>query len=222
VRSRAGDRRAHARFEIVGTLLGLLETWRPFWVRELGLYGALLETVEPLTPTASLQGRLTVGSRHQPMQAHVRHCRAVSARDKPTRYLVGIAFPERIVGPVGEWILEQPNSRAQPMGVASERRRARRIKCSREAELWVHELVQLELVDISLGGMMALSKTALEPGITGQLRLSKPRLAVDVEVRRLEPQTEPGGIKFRIASSFVSLDERNRSSIAAFLRGAQN
>ena len=201
--------------------MGILETWRPYWVRELGVWGALLETVDPLTPTASLQGRLTIGSRHQPLQAQVRHCRALSARDKPPRYLVGVAFPERIVGPVGEWILEQTSRRAQPLGAASERRRVRRIKCSREAEFWMHALVEVELVDVSLGGTMFLSKTPLEPGITGQLRLNRPRLAVDVEVRRLEPQTDRR-LRFRIASSFVSLDQRNRSSIAAFLKGAQN
>lgn len=92
MKPRLGDRRARARFEIVGELWGTLETCTALVVRELGEGGALLESAVPLAPdSVHLASAFLGGGDAQPVRMLVRHCRKTMKAGEP-RYLLGVQF----------------------------------------------------------------------------------------------------------------------------------
>jgi hypothetical protein len=213
------------RFEILGTLVGTVEAWRHLDVRTLGLYGALLEASEFIPPRTRLEGRLTVSGRRQDVQAEVRHGRPVATGKTPAGYLIGVAFTERITRPMSDLLFEQSLGSDAGTLAVGERRRSGRMHVSGDAEFGLHTWADVELRDLSVGGAMVTSGTTLEPGSRGQLRtrLGERRFAADVEVRRVEPHAaEAGRSLYRIATSFVSLDEENRQSLKAFLTASES
>jgi hypothetical protein len=77
----------------------------------------------------------------------------------------------------------------------------------------------VQLLDISLGGVLMASTTPLGVKRKGELRavLGGERFAVEVEVRRAEPTAAEGG-KVRVAAQFVTMSEHSRRSLERFLR----
>ena len=77
----------------------------------------------------------------------------------------------------------------------------------------------VQLLDISLGGVLMSSTTTLGTSRRGELRavLGGERVAVEVEVRRLE-STGPDGGRVRAAAAFVAMNENSRRSLEKFLR----
>src|SRR5512134_3638444 len=86
-----GDRRGRARFEIVGTLTGTLETWRRLEIRNLGAGGALLDANVPFAPGSRLSGRLLLRGHVREVRGEVRHIRTLMSREA-SRYLVGVEW----------------------------------------------------------------------------------------------------------------------------------
>lgn len=74
----------------------------------------------------------------------------------------------------------------------------------------------IEVLDISLSGVLLSSKAALEVPRRGRLRLPLDSFAADVEIRRVEPRESD----VRFGASFVGLDETSRQRLAEFLRRA--
>lgn len=82
------DRRAHERFDVVGTLWGVLELPEPARLMNISVTGALIDA--PLGPVlGSLQSlRMTIEGECVRVDARVRHVRHAL----PGRFLVGLEF----------------------------------------------------------------------------------------------------------------------------------
>jgi c-di-GMP-binding flagellar brake protein YcgR len=80
----------------------------------------------------------------------------------------------------------------------------------------------VQLMDISLAGVLLTSPTALQPGETGRLstRLGGRPIEVDVEVRRVA-RLDDSGHGFRIGARFVSIDDTTRQTMQQFLSNAR-
>lgn len=203
--------------------MGTVETWRNFEVREIGLFGALLETSELIPSGTRLKGRLIVRGRRQDMEAEVRHARPLTASSQAARCLVGLAFADPLTGGVGELFREQPMGRELNARVASDRRRSWRMACFGDVEFGIHSWGDIELHDLSMGGAMFSSITPLTAGARGQLRtrLADQSFAADIEVQRIAPNVESARHTYRIVASFLGLDELNQRSLASFLTAAK-
>jgi len=214
------------RFEVLGTLVGSLEVRRRLHIHNLGLYGALLEAGELIRPGTRLQGRLSIRDYSEEVRGEVRHCSAARPPDDENpRFLVGLAFAERMTDRMSERLLQPPLGDTLAVRVARDRRRGWRMECSGEAAGFeLLTLSSVEIRDLSMAGTMFASETALEPGSKGQLRigLGDRGFAAEVEIRRIEPHADadrrPG---YRIAASFMSMDEESRQSLASFLTSAE-
>lgn len=93
MRRRGGDRRAKARFEIVGDLWGRIDMSAPMLVQDICRDGALLDSPS-LLPTGSIHWVtvLAGGERHR-IQIRVRHSRlATEVAARPPRYAIGVEF----------------------------------------------------------------------------------------------------------------------------------
>jgi hypothetical protein len=97
-----GDRRAHARLEVVGSLVGRLE-WSEF-VRALDISatGALVESPVPMA----------IGGEAIVVDAHVRRLERRSRDSNQPAYLIGLEFaspPQRLV----QWVENFSSGRAE-------------------------------------------------------------------------------------------------------------
>jgi len=216
VKPRAGDRRAHVRFEIVGTLVGSVEVWRPLVVRDLGLRGALLETTEPLRVGTRVKGRLKVRDLSEEVEGEVRHGRA---RASAVAQYAGIAFAGALSTRMADALWLQGKTTAAA-SAAHDLRRGWRIACGGEAVLELANWASVWLRDLSMGGAMFTTGAALEAGRTGRLRttLGNRSFVAEIELRRVEApnDTDQRGA-YRIGALFLSMDEGSRHSLAAFL-----
>ncbi len=82
------DRRSHERFDVVGTLWGVLELPEPARLMNISIAGALIDA--PVGPvTDSLQSlRITIDGECVCVDARVRHVRPAA----PGRFFVGLEF----------------------------------------------------------------------------------------------------------------------------------
>lgn len=83
------DRRAHARYEIVGHVWGTLEAVVGTDVRNIGVGGALVESPVQLAIDSAHQISLTRGELQVTVHARVRHTRPT---EDGQAYLVGFEF----------------------------------------------------------------------------------------------------------------------------------
>jgi len=103
-----------------------------------------------------------------------------------------------------------------------ERRRTARLAAKDGSELWLGRPHAVRLVEISMTG--ALLRTSHSPpvGERGELRtkLGDNTFAVQVEVRRVVVQSDPGELpgRYSLGVTFVSLDAENRRCLERFLR----
>ena len=88
------DRRQSPRFEVLGRLLGTIVSFDlPVRVRDIGLGGFSVETVEPLDTGAVHPVRFTaIDDSVAVLPAQCLHCRPSVATDGSPRYVTGFAF----------------------------------------------------------------------------------------------------------------------------------
>ena len=91
MKRRTGDRRAKARFEIVGDLWGSLEANTTFAVRNLGYSGALLESPVALAPDSMHWVSAIIDGQAEPLRVLVRYSVRNEGAHKPG-YLTGVEF----------------------------------------------------------------------------------------------------------------------------------
>jgi hypothetical protein len=80
VKKHIGDRRGRARFEIVGRLIGSLETRERWAIRNMGEGGALVESTVPLAPGGRVAGRLSFRGQSREVRGEARHIATAGAR----------------------------------------------------------------------------------------------------------------------------------------------
>lgn len=92
MRRKLGDRRAGARYDLVGELWGILETTLRLTLKDVSHGGALIES--PVAFPAGSLHRLTFDCEGQEtaIEVRVRHAKPVIASDGRRTFLVGIEF----------------------------------------------------------------------------------------------------------------------------------
>ena len=221
MKKRIGDRRRRARFEIVGTLTGTLETLRRFRVRNLGTGGALVDTATPLAPGSRLTGRLSFRGRGREVRGEVRHITTLPDRNEGMRYLVGVEWDSstRL-----DDLLQAEPLRLSPGSPRQgpERRASVRLTPGNDVEIGQPTWSTVELLDISTAGVLFSSPVAVEIGERGELRvrLGERSFAAQIEVRRSDERKAAQGA-YRLGASFVSLDENSRLHLEDFIGDAR-
>ena len=215
-----GDRRGRARFEIVGTLTGTLETWRRLEIRNLGDGGALLDTPVPFAPGSRISGRLSLRGRGREVRGEVRHITTLVARDD-ARYLVGVQWDS--ASRIADLLSTEPMKPMQTtVGQGAERRESVRFIAGADAELGQPNWSTVELIDISQTGVLFSTPTPLEVGERGELRvrLEHGSFAAQIEMKRAELRKTPH-TTYRVGAAFVSLDEGSRLHLEEFIGDAR-
>ena len=91
-----GDRRSRARYDVVGTLWGVLELSVTAKIRNVSRTGALIETPVPAALASTHSLKLIVDGDAVDVDALVRHVRPIEANGSGTgetpRYLIGVEF----------------------------------------------------------------------------------------------------------------------------------
>ena len=215
-----GDRRSRARFEIVGTLTGTLQTWRRLEIKNLGLGGALLEATVPLSPGSRMGGRLVLRGRSTQVQAEVRHITTLVDRDT-ARYLMGVRWDssERMAD-----LINVEGMRPVQGGPREiERREAVRFVAGADAELEQPHWATVELLDVSTTGVLFSAPALVAVGERGELRarLGDASVSAQIEVRRTAPPKPPAQ-GHRVGASFVSLPEGSRMHLEDFIGNARH
>ena len=108
MRRKLGDRRVKPRYDLVGELVGTLETVLRLPLVNVSPGGALIESHVPL-PVQSVH-RLTFDceGRDAATQVKVHHVRPVTSDDGRTRYLIGVEFMSphpALLGEIGRWMM---------------------------------------------------------------------------------------------------------------------
>jgi hypothetical protein len=101
-----------------------------------------------------------------------------------------------------------------------ERRRVPRIPVRQGHVFLKSTWSTVQLLDISLSGVLLSSSTLFDVKRRGELRvvLGGEPVAVQVEVRRQDPADSPGQGTVRAAAQFVAMSENSRRSLEKFLR----
>jgi len=218
MRDRGGDRRAYARFEIMGTLAASLETWRRMLVRNLSAGGVSIATEDPYSVGTTLRGRLSVRGHVWDVQGEVK--RVAESTTEEDGYTAGVAFKGQEI-PMNE-LMGLPQAPLDS-SAGPNRRRGERVECAGDADLAVPAWTTVSLKDLSVGGTMFVSPVVVGVGTSGSLRarLGDRAFSAEVDVRRVAA-VPPAS--YSVASSFASMDEESRRNLAAFLTvsGADN
>lgn len=220
MKRRIGDRRGRARFEIVGTLTGTVETLRRLPIRNVSSGGALLDTRVPFAPGSRISGRISLHGVGREVRGEVRHITTLVARDE-SRYLVGVEWDESTG--VADLL------RMQPIGPApaaaregGDRRAAVRFDAGADAEFNQPNWCTVELIDVSTTGVLFLSPSRFDVGERGELRvrLGEASFMAQIETRRVEPRKSPS-MGYRVGAAFVSLSEASRLHLEDFIGDAR-
>lgn len=221
MKRRIGDRRGRARFEIVGSLSGTIETWRRFELHNLGAGGALVETSVPFAPGASLSGRLALRGHGRDVRGEVRHSTTLAARDEGMRYLVGVQWDATTS--MDDLLAMEPLRQVQTsIRQGGDRRASVRVAAGGVATLGQPHWSTVELLDVSTLGVLFAAPTALEVGDRGELRvrLGDRSFIGQIEVRRSDARRSLNAT-YRMGAAFVSLDESNRLHLEDFIGDAR-
>ena len=87
-----GHRRAHLRFEVLGTMPASLLSTESLQVLNLGTSGALVESPLPLPPNAEYRMQLVLESHVADVTVKVRRVTAVARDSGHVRYRIGLEF----------------------------------------------------------------------------------------------------------------------------------
>ena len=221
VRSRHGERRAHPRFEILGTLAASIEMWKRHDVRNVSQFGALIETTEEMSVASRLSGDMFLGPSGHHVNAEVRHTTPLPSVDGLARYGVGVEFLEAAPSMVRD--LENRGHQPIPvMDISSDRRLSPRYECSGLGHIQFRSWVTATLHDISVGGAMFASTSRFESGGRGHLRtfLDDRPFAAEIVVMRVGLPHDDSG--YRVGASFASVDDESRRTLRSALTGASD
>ena len=214
MKKRIGDRRARPRFEIVGILTGTLETWQHLRLLNLAAGGALVEASTPLLLGSRVNGRVIV-------HGQARDIKAVVSRVEGTGRSFRIAVQWQPFAETDTILTAdvEPERRTSPRDKKDRRRTSRVIPASPSEIQWP-TWSTVELVDISVTGVLFTSQLRVPVGEKGQLRmrLGDRAFQAEVEIRREHrPGTKHSG--FPLGAVFTTLDEANRLTLDDFLGG---
>ena len=87
-----GDRRAHVRFDVVGTLYGLLETTETTRVVNISPHGALVDSPLPAALDSTQLVRFVLDDQPLVVDARVRHLGRTRGEEGIPGYLIGLEF----------------------------------------------------------------------------------------------------------------------------------
>jgi hypothetical protein len=87
-----GDRRAHVRFDVVGTLYGLLETTETTRVLNISPNGALVDSPLPAALDSTQLVRFILDDQPLVVDARVRHLGRTRGEEGMAAYLIGLEF----------------------------------------------------------------------------------------------------------------------------------
>jgi hypothetical protein len=87
-----GDRRAHIRFDVVGTLYGLLELTETTRVLNISPHGALVDSPLPAALDSTQVVRFVLDDQPIVVDARVRHLGRTSDDEGIPAYLIGMEF----------------------------------------------------------------------------------------------------------------------------------
>jgi len=107
-------------------------------------------------------------------------------------------------------------------GSFQERRRTPRATVAAGHELQLPVSMTVQLVDISLGGVLLSSPQRTEPGqrATLETKLGTQPVRAEVEVCRVSSERAGGQVqgRFRVGTRFVALRDADRRTVQQFLR----
>jgi hypothetical protein len=216
VKKRIGDRRGRARYEIVGTLTGTVETWQRYRLLNLGPGGAAIESAAALPLGTRITGRLTIRGRQRDIRGEVRHLTA-RGHGGSARYELGIEWTERLVHLEEILAMDPGHARTAPRP-GLERRRSVRVIPGSAAEIGRPVWSTVELLDISESGVLLVSAVPMQLGEKGQLRvrLGQRSFAAQIEARRSDSRPTAQG-QYKVGAVFAALDEASRFTLSEFL-----
>lgn len=220
MKQRIGDRRGSARFEIVGSLIGTLETWERFRLINLSPGGALIEASAPLPLGTSRSARLAIAARTIDAGVTIRRVANGENRADGMRYLVGVEWTSRL--PENDTLFSaQPLIRRSIGAPSVERRRSVRVAAPERAEVSWPNWATVQLMDVSASGVMFSSPVALQVGGKGHLRMriGDRGFAAQVEIQR-EAMRPGANAARRLGARFASLDEASRLALDTFIGDA--
>jgi len=87
-----GDRRSHVRFDVVGTLYGLLETTEATRVLNISPHGALVDSPLPAALDSTQHVRFVLDDRPLVVDARVRHLGRTRGEESVPGYIIGLEF----------------------------------------------------------------------------------------------------------------------------------
>jgi hypothetical protein len=221
LKKRIGDRRGRARFEIVGTLTGTLETVQRFKVRNVGAGGALVDSTVPLPLHSRITGRLAFRGQSREVRGEVRHITPLRDRADTMRYLIGVQWepPTRVADLLGA---EPVSPAAAGARHTPERRTSARLPAVGDVEIGQPNWSTVELLDISTTGVLVASPVVVDVGGKAELRvrLGERSFAAQIEVKRTD-SAKTGLGSHRLGAAFVGLDEGNRLNLEDFIGDAR-
>jgi PilZ domain-containing protein len=88
------DRRAQTRFDVIGSLWGVLELEEEARLRNVSANGVLLDSPVPMALDSTQEIRLEVDGQDVTVEARVRHVRLQSGDAVEPRYVIGLEFVE--------------------------------------------------------------------------------------------------------------------------------
>jgi len=194
-----GDRRTKNRFEVVGALPGTLETWHKHRVRNLSTGGALVESAVSLQPGSRLTGRLLLQGSQRDIKAEVRYAQEDGDGAGAVRYLIGLAWADG-APPMDDVAAD---GTVKPQTLPGENR---------------PEWSTVQVLDISVSGVLFLAPARMAPKTKGQLRLrlGDNSFIGDIEIRRSDRHQAPSG-GYRVGATFTLLADGSRASLEDFI-----
>jgi PilZ domain len=210
-----GDRRTKNRFEVVGALPGTLETWHRHRVRNLSPGGAMVESAVPLPPGSRLTGRLLVQGSQRDIKAEVRYVHEDGEGAGSVRYLVGLAWADG-TRPMDDVLADGAATPTSPGQV--DRRQWPRVPPADGTEMNRPEWSTVQVLDISVSGVLFLAPERIAPKTKAQLRLrlGDSSFTGDIEIRRSDRHQTPSG-GYRIGATFTTLADGSRASLEDFI-----
>lgn len=225
MRSTLGDRRAAMRFDLSNHAWGSLETRDAVPIRNIGKGGMLIEASLPPRMASNDRVHLELAEHASVAQGRVAHVTSIRDVLAGDRYLIGYAFVD--VEPATSAHIDRlTGSRSgaadvEDGGAASssaEKRQTSRISV-RTGRAYVRSSSStVQLLDISLGGMLVATTKQFDLGCQGELRavVAGYPVAVTVAVRREDPPNVAG--QRRYATQIIAVSDIDQRHLETALR----
>ena len=170
----------------------------------------------PLQPGSRLSGRLLLQGGQRDIKAEVRYVQEDGEGGGTGRYLVGVAWAEgtRPMDDVGG---DGP-VKARTLPGDMERRQWPRVTPVDGTEMNRPEWSTVQVLDISVSGVLFLAPERMPAKARGQLRLrlGDSSFVGDIEIRRSDRHQAPTG-GYRVGATFTTLADGSRASLEDFI-----